>query len=199
MPDDERAESPALTDGELCLRVQAGDPNAFWQLAERYVSFIRAKAVRFQGQGLDNEDLSQEGMLGLLSAARFYQPGRKASFKTYADVCIRNRMITAVRRAQRQSGGEAAHLSLNSGQGALELPADPSADPQALLADSESYGMLLQKISSSLSRLEREVLFLRLQGCSYGEAAKRLRTTEKAVGNAVQRARAKLKKLFPLE
>ena len=184
------------SDGELCLRIQSGDPQACWELAERYRSLIRAKAVRLRGGALDEEELSQEGLLGLLAAARFYRTGKNASFPTFADVCIRNRMITALRRAGRAKPAPVEHVSLSGEDGRLEsLPG--GVDPQERLADSEAYEAALKKIAQSLTCLEREAFFLHLRGCSYAEAARELHTTEKSVGNALQRARAKLRKLFP--
>lgn len=184
------------SDGELCTRIQNGDAQAFWELAERYMSLIRAKAVRLRGGALDEEELSQEGLLGLLAAARFYRTGKNASFPTFADVCIRNRMITALRRAGRAKPAPVEHVSLSGEDGRLEsLPG--GVDPQERLADSEAYEAALKKIAQSLTCLEREAFFLHLRGCSYAEAARELHTTEKSVGNALQRARAKLRKLFP--
>ena len=187
----------AFTYGELCGRVQSGDSQAFWELAERYMAFIRGKASRYRSGLLDEEDLSQEGLLGLLAAARFYRADGKAEFRTYADVCIRNRMITALRRAERGGSAAASHLSLNREEELLHIPAGDDADPQAHLADSESYEDLIRRIVEILSPMERETLFLHLKGCSYAEMAKALQTTEKAVDNALQRARSKLKRLYP--
>ena len=53
----------SLSDRELCERIRGGESQAFWQLAERYMSFIRAKAVRFRSGVLDEEDLGKEGVL----------------------------------------------------------------------------------------------------------------------------------------
>lgn len=46
----------------------------------------------------DSEDLFQEGMMGLLSAVRSFERGRDASFRTYAEICIRRRLYSAIRR-----------------------------------------------------------------------------------------------------
>lgn len=50
--------------------------------------------------GGDSEDLIQEGMLGLLTAIRGFDLRRDTAFRTYAEICIRSRLITAVRAAQ---------------------------------------------------------------------------------------------------
>ena len=57
----------------------------------------------------------------------------------------------------------------------------------------EAYEALVRRIASALSRREKQVLLLYLRGLSYAQIAKSLGLTEKAVDNALQRARAKLK------
>lgn len=181
------------TDGELCRRVQAGDPQAFWELAERYLPLVRSRAARFAGDVLDAEDLEQEGLLGLLSAARRFRVGGKASFGTYADVCVRNRMITSLRQAVRQTGGGGQPVSLNAGEAAESFHAPAGGNPEELAVRTEAYEALVRRIASALSRREKQVLLLYLRGLSYAQIAKSLGLTEKAVDNALQRARAKLK------
>lgn len=48
--------------------------------------------------GLDREDLVSAGTLGLLTAARTYQPGRGASFRTFAYTAIRAAVLDELRR-----------------------------------------------------------------------------------------------------
>ena len=57
----------------------------------------------------------------------------------------------------------------------------------------DSYTQTMQSIDTRLSALEKQVLALFLDGNSYSAIAKRLNVSEKAVDNALQRVRAKLK------
>lgn len=91
-----------LCDEQLARLAGAGNEEAFSLLIERCSPMIRMQAKRYLVSNLDAEDLAQEGFLGLLSAVRTYDPEKKASFQTYASVCIRHRMVSALRRA----GGE---------------------------------------------------------------------------------------------
>ena len=185
-----------MTDEALVARSHAGDARADETLCERYKNVVRIKARPYFLIGADREDLVQEGLLGLLSAARYYRQDKKAEFSTFADVCIRNRMITALRRAERERGLSGVPLSINQDEGIHNLPAGAGAEPEALLDDSEACEELLQKIMQTLSVMEREVVLLRLKGCGYSEIARTMQTTEKAVDNALQRARGKLKRFF---
>jgi len=86
-----------LSDAELLSRVTAGDAAAEEALAERYSRLVRICARPLFLAGGDSEDLIQEGMLGLLSAIRQYDPASNVPFKAYAEVCISNRIYSAIR------------------------------------------------------------------------------------------------------
>ena len=96
-----RVDLESLSEEQLCrLARDVSDNDAFPILVQRCIPMIRLQAKGFSCNRLDTDDLIQEGILGLLSAVQTYQDGGKASFHTYAAVCIRRRMISAVRRAR---------------------------------------------------------------------------------------------------
>ena len=134
---------------------------------------------------MEDEDLVQEALMGLLSAVRSYRSDGGATFTTYATACIRHRLISAVRRSAPHNDHE---LPL---QEDLELP-DPTGDPALRMQEQEDLDGLLAHWRQRLTPLEYSVLLLRLSECSYGEIAQRLNVSKKAVDNAVQRLRRKL-------
>ena len=73
-----------LPDGALCSLVSKGDREAEELLVIRYRRLVRICARPFFLAGGDREDLIQEGMVGLLKAIRSYDPGKEASFRTFA-------------------------------------------------------------------------------------------------------------------
>ena len=85
-----------LSDQELQACAAAGDPDAEEALAERYVRSVRICARPLFLAGGDSEDLIQEGMLGLLSAIRQYDPSANVPFKTYAELCINRRLYLSL-------------------------------------------------------------------------------------------------------
>ena len=89
------------SDNELIIMARNGDEEAEEILAKRYGRLVRVCARQFFLVGGDSEDLIQEGMLGLLNAIRRYDPMGEASFKTYAERCVKNRLLTAVESANR--------------------------------------------------------------------------------------------------
>ena len=175
-----------------------GDRDAEDVLATRYLRLVRICARPLFLAGGDSEDLIHEGTFGLLSAIRNYNPADGASFKTYAEHCIRMRLLSAIKSASRLK-----HVPLNDGISLEELSEDPGADistfpelirynPEELILAEESREELNAACSRCLSRFEIKVLDLYLEGLSYREIADRLCKDAKSIDNAVQRIRRKL-------
>ncbi len=168
-------------------------------LAERYVREVRMCARPYFLTGGDSEDLIQEGMIGLLSAIREYDSEKGASFRTYAQRCIQNRIRSAVRSAQRRK-----NAPLNDGVPLDDVLSDESRSlganlyersPEEQVLARESEREFISAYSRCLSKLESQILRHYLDGLSYGEIAVKCGRDAKAVDNAVQRIRHKLAKL----
>ena len=184
------------TDNQLVSFIQKGNSDAFVELTARYLSFIRAKAHPFRSSVLEADDLCQEGLLGLFSAARSYNPNKDASFKTYAGICIQNRMVATYRACARKKNIPLGQLvSLNDEEASqlnIHGTSQALSNPETLLIDRENLEVVHQRIRQSLSKLEQQVLFLYLSGQSYSEIAAKLAIPAKSVDNAIQRVRRKL-------
>lgn len=187
----------ALTDNELQALAVSGDTNAENELAIRYSRLVRVCARPYFLAGGDSEDLTQEGMLGLLAAIRSFDPTSHGSFRCYATLCIRNRILSAVRSAARLkhtplnnriSLDEVLSSEINNAS-ASELG---SRTPEELVLARESANDFLAAYSQYLSPMENKVLSLYLEGISYAEISQRLDCSPKSVDNAVQRIRRKL-------
>jgi len=73
------------------------DPNAFRaRLVEDNLAFVIKIAAEYRGKGLALEDLLAEGNVGLLEAARRFDPARGAKFITYAVWWIRKAILAAL-------------------------------------------------------------------------------------------------------
>jgi len=187
------------SDEILCAAVAAGDRVAEETLVMRYNRLVRVCARPFFLVGGDSEDLIQEGMFGLLMAIREFDPARDTSFHTFAEVCIRNRIRSAVAAAKR---GKHAPLndSVPFGAPSFEEDADLSSqvqdNPEELLIGREVYLERLGNLKCQLSGFESKVLDLYLQGLSYQEIADELCRPHKSIDNAVQRVRKKVAQHF---
>ena len=76
------------TDEMLIERLRDGERDITDYIMNKYKNLVRSKAKSMYILGADNEDLIQEGMIGLFKAIRDYDAGRDASFFTFADLCI---------------------------------------------------------------------------------------------------------------
>ncbi|CDA72249.1 rNA polymerase sigma factor sigma-70 family [Ruminococcus sp. CAG:579] len=152
------------------------------ELTKRFFAPIRAAAVAIDQQISD--DLLQEGLLAMLSAVGSFDE-KRGSLRAYVMTCARNRMLSAVRR-NKPLGGD------YDGSEELEDKTEPAADDGAM----ELFRELYEAMERQLTERERGVLTAYMTGMSYAEIAQSLEITEKAVDNAMQRARRKLRKEF---
>ncbi len=188
-----------ISDEQLQSLAASRQSGAEEALAERYIRLVRVCARPYFLIGGDSEDLIQEGMLGLLSAIREYDPEKGASFKTYAEVCIHNRIQSAIR-----SAGRKKHAPLNDGIPLDDVLSDESKSqgaqyfqrsPEEQVLARETEKEFSSIYSRCLSRFEAGILDLYLDGLSYQEIAVSTGRNIKAVDNAIQRIRRKLAKL----
>ena len=196
-----------FSDEELIDRLRGGDSRITDYIMDKYKNLVRSKAKSMYILGGDNEDLIQEGMIGLFKAIRDYDCGRDASFYTFADLCISRQMYTAVQASHRQKhwplNTYASLHGSNSSQGDSEemelaeaLSPDKDQNPETLFIDRERVEYLEGQIDKELSSFEKQVLDLYLTGMSYSQIARVLGREEKSTDNALQRLKSKIKKML---
>ncbi|MCR4771138.1 MAG: sigma-70 family RNA polymerase sigma factor [Oscillospiraceae bacterium] len=189
-----------LTDEQLQQLSRSGSAGAEEYLIAKYARVIRALSRPYFLTGGDSEDLLQEGMLGLISAIRSYDAEGGASFRTYSELCVKRRLLTAVRNANHGKSISLDNcLSLESplfdeNQTLLTTAVSGVGlrGPEQILIDREETDKLFRLFTDILSHFEADVLNLYLSGMSYREIAEQLHRPEKAIDNAVQRIRRKL-------
>lgn len=187
------------SDEDLCQKAQMGFVEGEEELVRRYARLVRICARPWFLAGGDSEDLIQEGMLGLLQAVRHFSPEREASFHTFAEICIHNKLRSAIRAA---NGGK--HTPLNDSI-SFETPLMEEnfaigallvgESPEEVLIHQEEEKQRLHQLRSQLSNFEQLVLSYYLEGHTGREIATRVGKTPKSVDNAVQRIRKKLAKI----
>ena len=187
-------------DEALCSLAASGDRIAEEALVMRYNRLVRVCARPYFLAGGDSEDLIQEGMVGLLNAIREYDPGKGSSFRTYAETCIRNRILSAIRAAARDKHTPLNHyvsyetplLDGNTDSYPLSASRQPQQNPEDMLISREERRERLGTLKGQLSGFEAQILDLYLRGLSYVEIASEVDRSPKAVDNAVQRIRRKV-------
>jgi RNA polymerase sporulation-specific sigma factor len=145
-------------------------------------------------------------MIGLFKAVRDYDPGRDASVATLADLCISRQMYTAIQAAQRQKhqplntyislDAERSFAETEEGSGGMLfdiLAESHEMTPEERVLDQERVKFLQDAIETHLSEFEKQVLDLYMTGMATAQIARVLGRDEKATGNALGRAKQKIK------
>lgn len=192
-----------LEDEVLVKFSQEGNSKAQDILIQRYKNLVKGKSRAYFLMGADKEDIVQEGMIGLFKAIRDFRPDKFASFKSFAEMCIKRQIITAIKTAARQK-----HMPLNSYVSLNKPVFDEESDrtmydmmtnsrelnPEHLIIRQEEMKSLEMKMGEVLSDMEWEVLNAYLEGKTYHEIAEKMNKQVKSVDNALQRVKKKLEK-----
>ncbi len=196
-----------LSDEDLAELSASGDKRATECILTRYKNLVRSKSRMYFLVGADKEDIIQEGMIGLFKAIRDFDRSKLASFKGFAELCVRRQIITAVKTATRQK-----HMPLNSyvslsnpiyddeyeGVSGELMWGFSELDPERLFIKKENAEILGGKIEEVLSDLEKKVLAMYLEGMSYQEIATAMSRSPKSIDNALQRIKKKMEKFSDL-
>lgn len=182
----------------LIKKAQDGDQDAVSEIFQKYKGFVIMKSRNYFLNGADKEDLLQEGMIGLLKAIRAYDDGKNASFNTFASLCIKRQIITAIKNS---NSGKNRMLNLaTSGfyEGeeynvSYEKKSFNFYNPEEIFLGKEKIEGLKEYLSNNLSKMENEVFNFMLLGNSYIEIAEKTGRSIKSVDNAIQRIKKKVK------
>ena len=197
-----------MTDEQLLCDYKNGNQEIMDYLMVKYKSMVRKKARAMYLLGGENEDLIQEGMIGLIKAVRDFDVTQKTSFSSFAELCVSRQMYSAIEASNRKK-----HLPLNSyvslyedseevGEG-RSLPlidtieSSKENDPEVLYFGKEYTEAFAEQLKELLSPLENHVLYLHLMGTDYRTIAELLGKSPKSVDNALQRIRTKAQKILP--
>lgn len=192
-----------LSDESIVKMAQEGSSTAYEYLIKKYKEMAKIKAKTYFIIGGDNEDVIQEGMIGIFKAIRDFDEERDASFRTFAELCVNRQIITAIKGANRQKHqilNESVSLSAREEESGEDTPplserlAERSSetDPEAMMLMREVVDFLKADQKNLFSPLERKVWKEMLKGKNYREIAFTLRKTPKTVDNAMQRIKKKI-------
>lgn len=143
------------------------------------------------------EDMAQEGMIGLLRAARSYKPDVGVSFSTYATKCIRNEIGSRLDELSREKrAGNRSHASIDQvvahgdRRGEIHLgdviPCGMDVEAEALAITMEEIRNLLEQIGQ---REWYECLLRKTNGETLAEIGKSKGVTKQRIDQMVQNAR----------
>lgn len=189
------------SDEELIILLRKGEDSIMDFLMNKYKPLVRKKTNALYLIGGENDDLIQEGMIGLFKAIRDFQVEKETSFYHFAELCITRQLYSAVEASNRKK-----HIPLNTyvslfgdgmdSNGELEnLLGSHQENPEKLVIEQEIWRDFHRKLFSSLSAMEQNVLGLYLEGNNYIQIAEIMGKEPKSIDNALQRIRQKIKTL----
>lgn len=189
------------TDEELIRMLRGGQGDIADYIMEKYKPLVRKKTNAMYLIGGENEDLIQEGMIGLFKAVRDYQEDKGASFFSFAELCISRQLYSALESSNRKKhqplntyvsfSGEDDSDSLHINQMATEK----SISPEQMMIEQEAKEEFFARLEENLSAMEKTVLYLYLEGNSYTQIADIMSKSPKSIDNCLQRIRGKMKHL----
>ena len=173
----------------------------FVLLVKQYKGKIIGYIRKFFLPGAEKDDLYQLGIIGLYNAVLKFDESKGSSFCLFADFYIRNTIKTAVTSANRKKHevlNSAVSLycpvfSTDADDRLLDYVYDKKAqDPLKLIIEKEKAEYLTYICRDTLSKMEKKVMILYLEGYTQGQIAFELSMETRVVDNAIQRARKKL-------
>ena len=192
-----------MQDEEIIAKIHNGDTEALDFLIYKYRDLVKSKLSKYFIIGADEEDITQEGLIGLYKAIKDYKGDKQSSFKSFANLCIERQLITAIKSSNRQKHMPLnSYLSLNMNAYTNDddnseteiinvLNSNVVEDPLETITKKEYYDSVETAIDTSLSDFEKKVLSRYIHGDSYVKIAESLDTPVKSIDNAIQRIRKK--------
>lgn len=192
-----------LTDRELIENFRNGDSQIVDFIMEKYKGLVLKNAKQMFILGADNDDLIQEGMIGLFKAVQDYDLNIENSFYNFANLCISRQIYSAIEASHRKKHSPLnSYVSIYTEEGhmqqidALQQECELQSDPEKLMLERESKEQIEKQLYNEMSELEKRVFYLHVRGEDYKTIASLLDKTPKTIDNALQRIKAKANKIM---
>lgn len=190
-----------LSDDSIVKMAQEGSSTAYEFLIQKYREMAKKKAHKYYINGGDNDDVMQEGMIGIFKAIRDFDAEAGSTFAAFAELCVERQIQTAITGANREKHrplNESISLSGEEEQAGdkMEIPDRRGDEPEKLTLFREAIEALFDEAEAKLSPVEKLVFRGIMQGKSYTEIAEEMGKTPKSIDNATQRIKKKIKFRF---
>ena len=174
---------------QLINLVRSGDEDAFTKMCEQYKNLIDSMSRKYssmcQSEYSVFDDFLQEAKMAFYNAILKYDTeSEKVTFGAFARVCIRNRLISCVRK----------HNSKKRRKSDDDAKEQQDCSVQDTVVRRELGEKLKTVADSLLSKYEKQVFSMYMEGQRAKIISKKLSKSEKSVNNAIYRIMLKLKK-----
>ena len=196
-----------LQDEEL-VRLSRDNSQVMEYLLNKYKGVVLSCSKSLFILGGDNQDLVQEGMIGLFKAIRDFDEHKNIKFSTFAQICVKRNIYTAITNSNSpkneplNKGLSISHTDSSDDDDYLknlstdDLGLSEIYNPEDNVINKEKYDEIIAFMSRELSKLEYQVMDLYIIGLTTAEIAKVLGKNEKTTDNAFQRAKTKIRKFL---
>ena len=160
---------------------------------------IAKKMLKYCNGGVDLNDLVQEGMLGLNDAINSFRDDKETNFGTYARLCIERRIYSLAKSTRTYKNkilNESISIEDEDDLTIDRFLMDNSSNPDSMISENDFQNDIITKLESQLTDLEKRVLELKKNDFNYKEIADILEKEPKAIDNALQRIKNKLKNIM---
>ncbi len=188
-------------DYELVHLAQLNNEDAINVLYQKYRPLIIKKSQDYiltvTNQGIDINDIMQEGFIGFNQAIKNFSQDKEANFYTFAMLCVDREIINYIRRLKKgnlQTLNEAVVIDES-----IEKMISDGTNIEDMLIGHDSDVSLAIMVREQLTDFEKQVLDLRLKDYTFEEIAKELNKDMKSIYNTFQRIKIKFKKNMEID
>lgn len=192
-----------MQDDVLTLIEQAQKQNE--QAMENLLRQFKPKVIAISREyfliGADEDDLIQEGMIGLYKAIMVYDKTKNHNFSAFASLCIHRQLQNAVKNANRIKNVPLnSYLPINYYGGIGDdndrnfklIIVDDNSDIEKDFIDKELKTIVVSKVKDLLTDQQFAMLKMFINGVSYSKMAELLDISVKQVDNNLQAIKKKL-------
>ncbi len=196
-----------LNDYELIHMLRSGSEEAKDILYDKYKYIIDVEMAKYSKVahtlGCDFKDLYQDALVGFSDALISYRDDKDAALASFITLCVARRLQGAIKKAGRLKNKllneslSLEHIYESNDSPLMDMLSDNfENDPLEFIVKEEKEKELLNKIKRTLSSKEYEVYLLMISGHKYDEISSLLNKDLKQVDNAIQRIKAKIRKIL---
>ncbi|MGL5355628.1 MAG: sigma-70 family RNA polymerase sigma factor [Cetobacterium sp.] len=169
---------------------KSGDEEAIFLIFKVFKKSILGSNSHLFLNGADTDDLLQEGYIGLTKAIKYFDESKNVSFGTFAYLCIRRQIITAV-KTYNSNKNICLNNSTQNEYIVDNYLKDKMPNPEEVLLQKEFKKKIIIFSEKNLSDFEKIVFHYMHLGYKYNEIADLTEISKKKIDNTIQRIRKK--------
>lgn len=191
-------------DNELLFMIEDSNEESLKVLVEKYKyivnSIVKKYLSRIEYSGLEQKDLIQEGLIGLIQAIKTFNKDKDVLFYTYASVCVESRIKSSLRTEGRQknkylNSSVSLDMVFNDEFSLYDVLINEEEDPSKKVIKREEYSEIIENIKNKLTKFEKNVFDLKLSGLSNTEISLILDKEKRSIENTLSRIKQKYKEI----